>query len=267
MINKNSDNGHDILTETQFLLYLIKYIITFPFLLILFVFGKKNLKELFIIYYITKNFFKDAIVTYNLIRLNILIFIFQIFILYPNNLMDFLIISPENFYSGNVISLISHMFLHGSIMHLLGNMLFLFIFGRIVEKHLGRKQMLIVYFGAGIIAGMVASGIFYQSGLGASAAISGLVAAAILIRPFYISYIAIIPLPIFILGILQIFGDFTGLLYPDQESNIGHLAHLTGYASIMITVFLLNKEERKKMFYGLLINLIIITLFLGLYFR
>jgi membrane associated rhomboid family serine protease len=262
-MSKKQDDDN-IKTETEFVLTFIKYVFTFPFILILFLAGKRSAKELFSFFYYAFDFLDDAIMTYYLIWANIIMFILEIFIFIPLGWMDYLVISPENFYSGNLLSLVTHMFLHASFMHLFGNMLFLFVFGRIVEKYLGKNQMLIIYFGAGLISASIDSGIFFGGGLGASAAISGLVAAAILIRPFYFSYIAFFPLPVFVLGILQIMGDFTSVLNPDPESNVGYLAHLLGYASVMITVFLLNKEERKKMFYGLLINLIIITVLIGL---
>jgi len=256
-------NNQEIKTETQFILSVLKHIIQFPWILLMVAFGKKEPSELLNIYHEFTHFFKDAKVTYYLIIANVVIFLIEVFILIPYWHLDYFVSSPENFYTYNFISMFSHMFLHASLMHLFGNMIFLFVFGRVTEKYLGTKQMLLVYFGAGIISHLISAGIFLNTGIGASGAISGLVAAAILIRPFYLSYVLLgFPMPIFILGILQMFGDFTGFLYPDPSSNVGHIAHLAGYASIMITVFLLNPEQREEMKKGLNVNLLMIILFI-----
>lgn len=258
----SNHSGHEIISETQFFLRMIKHLLYFPYLFIMFLFGKKTKKEAFAFYYELGHFFKDARGTYYLIIANIVMFFIEIFIIIPSGSLDLFVASPENLFSGNFILSLVHMFLHAGYAHLLGNMLFLFVFGRVVEKYLGTTQMLSIYFGAGILSEIISAGLFLNSGIGASGAISGIVAAAILIRPFYFSYISIFPLPIFFIGFLSIMGDFTGFFYPDPTSNVGHIAHLAGYASVMFTVFLLNKEKRNEMKKGFLINILLLALFI-----
>lgn len=75
---------------------------------------------------------------------------------------------------------LTHMFLHENINHLLGNMFFLGLIGFFVEKNLGAKSFLLIYFGAGILETLVYLAFNLQSStplIGASAAIYGLMAA------------------------------------------------------------------------------------------
>ncbi|TAE57072.1 MAG: rhomboid family intramembrane serine protease [Nostocales cyanobacterium] len=72
------------------------------------------------------------------------------------------------------------LFLHGSFSQIVGNLLFLWVFGKTVERNLGRQRYIMLYFAAGIFAGMIQ--IFMQSKLdtpiiGANAAISSILGA------------------------------------------------------------------------------------------
>ena len=84
------------------------------------------------------------------------------------------------------ITLVSSQFLHGSWSHVLGNMLFLWIFGNNVEDKLGHAKFLLFYLGCGILAGL-AQWFFsmnsYIPSLGASGAIAGVMGAYILRFP------------------------------------------------------------------------------------
>jgi membrane associated rhomboid family serine protease len=150
--------------------------------------------------------------------------------------------------------------LHANLSHLLGNMLALFIFGRVVERKLGIIKTLFIYFGALVISGIFTSlinGLILNDntpGLGASGAIMGLIAAAILLDPFYLTYEAILPLPIMLVGWLTIYADIIGILNPIKD-GIGHFAHLGGFLSVGILLYLFGIDERKKMRTGLIINI------------
>jgi membrane associated rhomboid family serine protease len=160
--------------------------------------------------------------------------------------------------------MIASWFLHGSLAHLVGNMVFLYIFGRILERRFGYK-MLLIYFGAAIISDFFAS-LFLQGGIGASGAISGLVAAAILTDPFYITFLVFgVPIPILLLGLLSIFGDIAGV-FSAEESNIGYFAHLGGYLSITLLIYFFSKEDRKRMKKGLMVNIAVVVFMALLYF-
>ena len=85
-----------------------------------------------------------------------------------------------------VFTLLSYMFIHADIMHIFGNMIFLFVFGDDVEEALGRRRFLLFYLLCGIIGGLafVASDPGFAGPLiGASGAISGVVIAYAMWRP------------------------------------------------------------------------------------
>ena len=100
-------------------------------------------------------------------------------------------------------------------------------------------------------------------GLGASGALMGLVAAAILLKPFAITWEGGFPIPILLLGWLALIADVTGLFSND---NIGHLAHLGGFVSIMISMKFLTKETQHDLWKGFLINIVLIALSVALFF-
>jgi membrane associated rhomboid family serine protease len=84
------------------------------------------------------------------------------------------------------VPLVTSMFLHGGWMHLLGNMLFLWVFGGSVEETLGHLQYLIFYFICGIGSALVHMFVNWGSTvptIGASGAISGIMGAFIVLYP------------------------------------------------------------------------------------
>ena len=115
-------------------------------------------------------------------------------------------------------------FLHGSGGHLLYNLFALMLFGFILEKIIGTKNFLIVFFGSGILANLV-SIFFYPSSLGASGAIYGILGAVIILRPTMMMWVHGALMPMWLAGIVWIVGDVIGIFIPD---NIGHIAHLSG---------------------------------------
>lgn len=152
-------------------------------------------------------------------------------------------------------------FLHANPTHLIGNMIFLFIFGRVVERRFGFFKFLLIYFCAAIVSDLIAGLVFGQGGIGASGAIAGLIAAAIIVDPFYLTYIVFgIPVPVIVLGWIAVFADITGLISPVPGDNIGHIAHLAGFFAITLLVFIFNIKS-KKIKLGLFIN--VLTLIFG----
>jgi len=96
--------------------------------------------------------------------------------------------------------LLTSMFLHGGWMHLLGNMLYLHIFGDNVEDRLGHLRYLALYFIAGIVAGIAQVAINPQSPLpmvGASGAIAGVTGAYFLFFP-HARIVTLVPIFVFL---------------------------------------------------------------------
>ncbi|KAM3095006.1 rhomboid family intramembrane serine protease [Phormidesmis sp. 146-12] len=152
-------------------------------------------------------------VTYGLIAANILVFLYELS-LTPQQLESFFYtwaVVPRqltaNFSGAPIdasgfpewVTLITSQFLHGGFLHIIGNMLFLWIFGNNVEDQLGHVKYSIFYLGCGVLAAL--SQWFFSSGsavpsLGASGAIAGVMGAYILRFP-KASILTLIPLGFF----------------------------------------------------------------------
>lgn len=96
--------------------------------------------------------------SYSFIAINILIFLLQISV--PGNLVcDFATI-PDSVASGDKLyTLITSMFMHGGWMHLIGNMMFLWIFADNIEAVVGNKNFLIFYLVGGVLSALIHVGI------------------------------------------------------------------------------------------------------------
>ncbi len=239
-------------SESQFVWKQIRFILFIPFLLFLILFGKRKFSELFEPLRELNHFIFEPKITASLVITNILVYLIEIFYLGEKGITA-LAFRPTDLLQGNVIPIIASWFLHASLAHLFGNMLVLYIFGRIIEKEFGAK-ILLIYFGSAIISD-ITSALFGQGGIGASGAIAGLISVSLLMKPFNVTYLIMgIPLPIMLVGWLSIISDISGVLAPQQD-NIGHFAHLGGYIAASALVFLFNQEERKQMKSGLYINI------------
>ena len=138
---------------------------------------------------------RRPIITWGLIVLNILIYLAESGVVpVPDGMLTRLALTPATFLGNSVMpdllgpvrSLFTYMFLHADWGHLLGNMIFLWVFGDDVEEALGRIRFLIFYLGSGALAGLiyVASDPYSDIPLiGASGAIAGVVVAYVMLRP------------------------------------------------------------------------------------
>lgn len=141
----------------------------------------------------------------------------------------------------SILTAITHMFLHGGMGHLLGNMFFLFTVGFLVEATLGKFAYLGLYLLTGI-GSVLCYQLFAEPtlipGVGASGAISGVMGMYTVfywlrpIRFFYFIYVYFdtIRLPAIILLPLWL-GTELYNLYSYPESNINYLAHIGGYVA------------------------------------
>ena len=119
---------------------------------------------------------------------------------------------------------VTAIFLHGGFPHLLYNLFALALFGSILEKYIGSKKFLFVFFVTGIFANLISIN-YYGASLGASGAIFGIIGALVLIRPMLVVWAFGLPMPMFLAGALWAVGDVIGIFVP---SNIANVAHLSG---------------------------------------
>jgi membrane associated rhomboid family serine protease len=147
---------------------------------------------------------------------------------------------------------ITAMFLHGGWMHLLSNMLYLWIFGNNVEDRLGRVRFTFFYFICGILASLaqtLATPGSPRPTIGASGAIAGVLGAYLVLYPdarvqslvlvFY--FVRLIEIPaIIVLGmwfILQFFNGLASLGVPDM-GGVAYFAHIGGFVAGVALIYL-----------------------------
>jgi membrane associated rhomboid family serine protease len=146
---------------------------------------------------------------------------------------------------------VSAVFLHVGVGHLLYNLLALGLFGSMLERLVGSRRFLLVFFVSGIVANILSVN-FYDASLGASGAIFGVIGALIMIRPGLPVFAFGFPMPIFIAGILWVAGDVlgaVGYMSGNPINNTGNFAHLSGMIVGLVMGFFYrrrNVEEKSK---------------------
>lgn len=144
---------------------------------------------------------------------------------------------------GEQIRMVSSAFLHANPPHLIFNMLTLYFFADSVIFALGTTNFVIIYIGSLLIGNLLSyffhKDEYHYSALGASGAVSGILYAAILLRPeMKLAFIFVpIPIPAYIFGIGYLLYSIYGMRA--QNDNIGHDAHFGGaVGGYLITLFI-----------------------------
>src|SRR5271168_738561 len=205
------------------------------------------------------------VVNIALILVNVAVFLYQV-TLPPRAAQAFVVANatvpmriPE-FLAGSVsaqtafVPLFTSMFLHGGIMHLLGNMLFLWIFGDNVEDDFGHIGYLLFYLVCGIGSGLFQVLLNVNSPfpvIGASGAISGVMGAYLLLYPraqiLTFFFIILVPVPAFvILGywfVIQFLEGF-GRLGMKETGGTAWWAHIGGFLLGMAITGVVRLRER-----------------------
>src|SRR3989344_2190706 len=133
-------------------------------------------------------------------------------------------------------TLITSMFLHGSLTHLLSNLFALLLFGTILESIIGRTRFLLLYFSAGIVASL-ATLIFYEASLGASGAIFGVLGALAALRPRMTVWVMGIPMPMLAAAGVWLAIDLLGMFAPSGTATAAHIAGLLFGAAVSLLFF------------------------------
>lgn len=194
-------------------------------------------------------------VTLSLIIVNILVFVLELthqsngtfrqfimdYALVPTSLINAYSSGDPSAIGWTTFTMFSAMFMHGSIMHLLGNMLFLFVFGRAMEARMGWFGFLVFYLVSGVAAALIHIGsdpTSFVPMLGASGAISGVLGGYLILWP-KAEIKAFVP-PLFIVTIRAYWflAVWFGLqLYPVLMTNggspggVAYWAHIGGFVA------------------------------------
>ncbi len=145
------------------------------------------------------------------------------------------------------------MFMHGGWMHIIGNMLYLWIFGNNIEDRLGHVRFVLFYLLCGAAAALVQSVINTHSGvpmIGASGAIAGVLGAYMVLFP-RAHVLVLVPLGFFtqllrlpallVLGFWFVLQFIEGrLMAPGEGGGVAYWAHIGGFIAGVVLIFLLG---------------------------
>jgi membrane associated rhomboid family serine protease len=158
------------------------------------------------------------------------------------------------------LTIFSAMFMHGGWMHIIGNMLYLWIFGDNIEDNFGHLNFVLFYFICGIAATFAQIYVDPASvipNLGASGAIAGVLGSYLVMFPKN-RVRALIPLGFFstitelpavvVLGfwiVIQIFSQYTASVY-QRSGGVAYMAHIGGFVTGVALSFIFRKKRPEK---------------------
>jgi len=198
------------------------------------------------------------IVTYGLIALNFLFFFVELgggdrFIQQWSVVPRELIANP----AGEFPTIFTSMFMHGGWLHLLGNMLYLWILGDNVEDAFGHAKFLIFYLLCGIAATLAQ--VFFSASsnipnLGASGAIAGVLGSYLVMFPRgqvrVLMGRGIIPLPaLVVIGlwfVLQFISGIGSVAETSQTGGVAYMAHIGGFIAGVLLTFLFRSTGTRQ---------------------
>ncbi|MFN7222778.1 MAG: rhomboid family intramembrane serine protease [Paracoccaceae bacterium] len=196
---------------------------------------------------------RTPVVTYLLIAVNVVVFL-SYYLALDSRQLDYFFYDwgfvPRFVTEGvSLHGIVTHMFLHGGWMHLLGNMLFLFVFGDNMEDEMGHFGFALFY----LAAGLAAVGLQYVADpnseipmVGASGAIAGVMGGYLLLFPrarvdvliIIVIFFRVFPIPAWIvLGVWFGLQLFNGAVTPIDGGGVAYWAHAGGFiAGVALTL-------------------------------
>jgi len=208
---------------------------------------------------------EKPVVTYFIIGLCVLIFLAQFssqsyktgqlfysFGLIPSVLMGNSKLQMDLYVIPAWLTILTSMFMHGGFMHLIGNMLYMWIFADNIEDSLGPKKFLIFYILAGVGASMTQ--VFMDTSsqipmVGASGAIGGVLGAYLINYP-NAKVLVLIPFGFFSqlikIRALYVLGFWFILQFISSGGGVAYAAHIGGFISGIILILFFNKKKIYK---------------------
>jgi len=204
---------------------------------------------------------RRPILTYALIAVNSAIFVGTLLAeVFEQTIMD-LGMRPADVLAGRRLdTLFTSMFLHGGILHIVGNMWYLWIFGDNIEDVLGRGKFLLFYFGTGLVASFAHAlsdpGSMIPT-IGASGAISGVLGAYLVLYPrakvhtaitaFWIIHLVTIPAAAmigfwFVWQVLAVSVTW----WAGIHARVAYLAHIGGFIAGMLLILPVWRKLKRR---------------------
>lgn len=198
---------------------------------------------------------KTPYITYILIFINILFYVLSII---SNSFYNSMVLNPSKILNGEYYRLLSCIFMHGGIIHLLCNMYCLYVIGPQVESFFGKIKYIVIYLLSGIIGSLMSLSITNSISLGASGAIFGLLGSILYFGYHYRVYLSqAIKSQIIPLIVLNIFLGFI----LNGVDNAAHIGGLIGGILVSMMAGVKYKSSTMEKVNGLILT-IIFTLFL-----
>lgn len=198
---------------------------------------------------------KTPYITYILIFINILFYVLSII---SNSFYNSMVLNPSKILNGEYYRLLSCIFMHGGIIHLLCNMYCLYVIGPQVESFFGKIKYIIIYLLSGIIGSLMSLSITNSISLGASGAIFGLLGSILYFGYHYRVYLSQAIksqiIPIIVLNL------FLGFILNGVD-NAAHIGGLIGGVLVSMMAGVKYKSSTMEKVNGLILT-IIFTLFL-----
>ena len=205
------------------------------------------------------------VVTYFIISLCVLVFLMQLgsqsyktgqlfysYGLIPSVLMGHNQLPMDLYAVPAFVTIFSSMFMHGGFMHIIGNMLYMWIFADNIEDDLGPSKFIIFYLLSGIGAAMTQVLIDTHSQVpmvGASGAIGGVLGAYLINHP-KAKVLVLIPFGFFSqlikIKALYVLGFWFILQFISSGGGVAYAAHIGGFVSGMILILFFNKKIKRK---------------------
>ena len=167
------------------------------------------------------------------------------------------VLGEKESYINPYLTIFTSMFMHGSWMHLIGNMVFLWIFGDNIEDSMGHKKFIVFYVISGICAALLQAIIDPNSEIpmiGASGAIAGVLGAYLVLHPkanvnvlfWLFIFITVIKVPAFIVLSIWIISQFFSASV-GSEGGVAYFAHIGGFIAggLLISFF---KDSHVRLF-------------------
>jgi membrane associated rhomboid family serine protease len=214
---------------------------------------------------------RPAVANLTIIGLNFVIFLLELIL--GDSFINTWAFTPAHltaFFNGTgsfqaVLTIFTAMFMHASWGHILGNMLFLWVFGQAIENAFGSRMYTIFYLVCGVAANMAQYLVDPSStvpNLGASGAIAGVMGAYLAMYPTSTIDLFVWPLSLFIwrdirvpawlmLGLwfaVQVISGFSGMSGASAAGGVAYFAHIGGFITGLVLALLVRPGQRSERF-------------------